>query len=208
VVGVTLLGGVAFVLSGIVIAGIACVEFQLLVFRWRDVRRHGVFVRVVYGLVFSVLYVVLPAAALVYLRLLPDGLMWLALVYVLTWFTDTFAYIGGRLLGSTPLAPTISPRKTVEGAVTGVIGGGTAGGVAVLVMGMFTPIFVPLLVIAPISAVIGDLVESSFKRAAGVDESHLPGFNLFPGHGGVLDRIDALIFVTTVCVLFRVFVIP
>jgi phosphatidate cytidylyltransferase len=110
-----------------------------------------------------------------------------------TFANDTGAYFAGRSLGRHKLYPTISPSKTVEGAV-----GGLAGGLApLLVLHAFLPLRLTvtdcLLVAVPASIVgpIGDLVESMIKRSAGVKDSG----RLLPGHGGLLDRIDALLFV-------------
>lgn len=119
---------------------------------------------------------------------------------VVTWVCDTAAMFGGRAFGGPKLAPAISPGKTRSGAVAGVAGG-------LLVAPLFGRWVFPavgvevtggqLLAIAGVLAVVGqvgDLAESLFKREAGVkDSSHL-----IPGHGGVLDRLDSLLFVVPV----------
>jgi phosphatidate cytidylyltransferase len=145
------------------------------------------------------LYVGMAGALLIIVRAAPDGLIWLLLVLFLTWGTDTLAYFGGRAWGKTLLAPRISPKKTVEGALTGMIGGATTGAILLALTGKLTLALVPLLLCAPIVAVVGDLSESALKRLFDVKDSHLSHFNLFPGHGGVLDRTDALILVTWFC---------
>lgn len=147
----------------------------------------------------AVAYVGLPAALLVQVRAAPDGLIWLLLIILLTWGTDTLAYFGGRAWGKTLLAPRISPKKTVEGALTGIVGGVVVALVFLALAGKLSTTLLPLILIAPIVAVIGDLSESALKRAFAVKDSHLSHFNLFPGHGGVLDRTDALILVTWLC---------
>ncbi len=203
IIGATLIGGVPFGVMGIITAVIALLELRRIVNRWR-----GIFVVSPPLRVLLPFYILLPAFGIFYLRLVvPDGLTWIALVFALTWGTDTFAYIGGRLWGKTLLAPKISPKKTVEGAITGVIGAFFIGLIVLLITEKFAPVFLILLIGAPIAAIIGDLVESALKRAADVEESHLPGLNLFPGHGGVLDRIDSLIFVATVCALFIFYIV-
>jgi phosphatidate cytidylyltransferase len=126
---------------------------------------------------------------------------------VVTWICDTAAMFGGRVLGGPKLAPAVSPGKTRSGAVMGVVGG-------VLVAPIFASAVFPqvgllirfwhVVVIAAVLSVIGqagDLVESLFKREAGVkDSSHL-----IPGHGGVLDRFDSLYFVIPVAAaMYRV----
>ncbi len=127
---------------------------------------------------------------------------------VVTWVSDTAAMFAGRTIGGPKLAPTVSPGKTRVGSVAGVLG-------ALLVAPVFSALVFPavgvaaslavLLVIAAVLSVlgqIGDLVESLFKREAGVkDSSHL-----IPGHGGVLDRLDALYVVIPVtAALYRAF---
>jgi phosphatidate cytidylyltransferase len=141
------------------------------------------------------LYVGLPLGMLV-------GIGWThsreaALLAVLTVVaSDSSQYYAGRLFGRTPLSPLISPKKTVEGAV-----GGFVGGAALLAWlgGYWLPTVplgarVGLGVVLVAVGIIGDLLESALKRAADVkDSSHL-----IPGHGGVLDRIDALLLVVPV----------
>lgn len=125
------------------------------------------------------------------------GTALLAFPLTLTWMGDTLAYFGGRAFGRRKLIPSVSPAKTVEGALSGVIGATIVGALyAHFIFGAW--LGVPLgaglgaligLVVSPI-AQIGDLVESLLKREAGVKDSG----TLLPGHGGVLDRFDALFF--------------
>lgn len=144
----------------------------------------------------GLIYIAIPGGMLLAVRALPAGLVWLLLVFALTWGTDTFSYIGGRIFGRTKLAPTLSPKKTFEGALTGVIGGILPAFTLLLLTGHLSLGLIILIGFAPLVAIVGDLVESGIKRGFDVKDSHLPGFDLFPGHGGVLDRIDALILVT------------
>lgn len=147
----------------------------------------------------GVIYIGLPSAYLVALRELPEGFTWLLLVLAITWGTDSLAFAGGRLWGKRLLAPRISPKKTVEGAVIGTLGGAFLGALWLLANDRLLPELLPLLVIGPPAAVAGDLFESRIKRFFHAGDSHLSGFNLIPGHGGVLDRIDSLSWVTTLC---------
>lgn len=105
--------------------------------------------------------------------------------------SDTAQYYTGRALGRRPLAPTISPKKTVEGAIGGVVFGTVfvvaAGGYAYHLPLRTT---LPLGVLVVLLGIVGDLFESRLKRAASVKDSS----SLIPGHGGVLDRIDAMLF--------------
>jgi phosphatidate cytidylyltransferase len=141
---------------------------------------------------FGVFYVggLLAALPLLHARM---GSAWVALAIAVTFGNDTGAYLTGRTLGRHKLAPAISPAKTIEGAV-----GGLAAGLTVVfaARGLFMPelslrdcvmIGVPAAIVGP----AGDLVESLLKRAAGAKDSG----RLLPGHGGILDRIDALLFV-------------
>ena len=105
--------------------------------------------------------------------------------------SDSAQYYTGRAFGRHPLAPTISPKKTIEGAIGGVVFG------TLFVVGMGAYLFglrpvnaVPFGLAVVVLGIIGDLFESRLKRAAGVKDSS----SLIPGHGGVLDRIDALLF--------------
>jgi phosphatidate cytidylyltransferase len=106
--------------------------------------------------------------------------------------SDSAQYYSGRLLGRTPLAPAISPKKTIEGAIGGLIFG-TAFMALVGARVLPRPSVAPLLglgVFVVIVGICGDLFESRLKRTAGIKDSSA----LIPGHGGVLDRIDALLF--------------
>ena len=117
------------------------------------------------------------------------GRVLLLFVLVMTWVGDTLAYFVGRTMGRTPMAAAISPKKTWEGAAANLLG-------AMLVGWLFTrwlPIeprhVLAMAVLGNIAGQAGDLLESAYKRSAGVKDSG----GLLPGHGGVLDRIDALI---------------
>lgn len=125
------------------------------------------------------------------------GVALVAYPLTVTWLTDTFAFFGGRRWGEHKLAPALSPGKTREGAVLGLLGG-TLGGWIVGFVVLNVWLGVPIsglagatggLVISVVSQV-GDLAESAWKREAGVKDSG----TLFPGHGGILDRMDALLF--------------
>jgi phosphatidate cytidylyltransferase len=122
-----------------------------------------------------------------------DGSLWVTLSIAVTFVCDTGAYFAGRSLGRHKLAPAISPGKTVEGGVGGLV---ASLGFTFLARATFFPaltvrdcILVGLA--AGILGPIGDLTESLLKRSAGVKDSG----NLIPGHGGMLDRIDAVLFV-------------
>lgn len=142
-------------------------------------------------------------AALDLLRRLPGGLAWTLLVVVSVWAADSAAYFGGRALGRHLLAPAVSPAKTWEGAASGELGGVVAALAAAALAAL------PLAAAAAVGALagsvglLGDLAESALKRAAGVKDSGA----LLPGHGGVLDRFDAMLFVAPVAYVLLVSVL-
>lgn len=142
--------------------------------------------------VLGLAYLSLPLSFIAPLTGLEEGRWWLLFLLVVIWSNDTFAYFAGRKLGRHKLAPSISPKKTVEGAVAGVAGGVAAGLVFVYLTGMgSSPLYtVAVTVAVGLVGICGDLAESLLKRGAGVKDSG----TLIPGHGGVLDRIDSLIF--------------
>jgi phosphatidate cytidylyltransferase len=121
----------------------------------------------------------------------PHGMVWALFVIFAVVANDTMALLVGSRLGRHPFFPTISPRKTVEGAVAGVV-----GSVIVMVVGVsaiigLEPVHaIAIGILVGVSAQVGDLVESQMKRIAEVKDSS----NLIPGHGGVLDRLDSILF--------------
>ncbi|WP_029522962.1 phosphatidate cytidylyltransferase [Persephonella sp. KM09-Lau-8] len=121
------------------------------------------------------------------------------LIFVLfatVWAGDTMAYFVGKAIGKHKLAPRLSPKKTWEGAIGSFIGSVVAGGLVAYFFGLIG--FIIPVVLAAIFMQIGDLFESFIKRQVGEkDSSHL-----IPGHGGILDRIDALIFASVIFVSY------
>lgn len=135
-----------------------------------------------------------------------NGALWVAVVIVATFANDTGAYFAGRSLGRHKLYPAISPGKTVEGAVGGLVASvGVLLALRALVAHSLTVadclwVAIPGSVLGP----VGDLVESMLKRASGVKDSG----RLLPGHGGMLDRIDALLFVAAWVYAYAVHIRP
>ena len=118
----------------------------------------------------------------------------LLVLYIMLWTNDTFAYLTGSLLGKHKLFPRISPGKTIEGCIGGLV----FTVVAIVVYSHFNPELslqkaVILAIIAVVTGTLGDLCESMLKRQAGVKDSG----KLIPGHGGILDRFDSVMFATT-----------
>jgi phosphatidate cytidylyltransferase len=142
-------------------------------------------------LIFGTLYIGFTLGHLLLTRALPDGIFLIFFVVLVTWAGDTGAYYAGMSMGRTPLAPSISPNKTVEGLLGGCL---LAVMIALIARAWFIPSFtildaVMLGLVLTVVGLIGDLSESMFKRSAGVKDSG----GLIPGHGGVLDRLDSLL---------------
>jgi phosphatidate cytidylyltransferase len=131
---------------------------------------------------------------LVALRQLPAGLAWVWVALIATWASDSFAYFVGRALGRHKLWPRHSPKKTWEGLFGGIAGGIVGAVVVALIFGLNWVTTLVIGAIIPIAGLFGDLAISMMKREVGVKDSS----NLFPGHGGFLDRIDSVLFVSMV----------
>jgi len=145
------------------------------------------------------LYCGLLASTLVGLRV-HGGTAWVVLAFVITWANDTFAYFAGMLFGKHKLYEKVSPKKTWEGFAGGAAG--SVAGALVIRATMLPEIPLPEAFLigagAAVLGPLGDFTESLLKRAAGVKDSG----RLIPGHGGLLDRIDALLFVVPWVYLF------
>ena len=142
-------------------------------------------------LVLGTLYVAWTLGHLLLIRKLPDGPYLIFFLFLVTWAGDTGAYYAGLGLGSHRLAPVISPNKTVEGLI-----GGLALAVVTAVLahlwflqGLSLGQSLVAGLLLGIAGVLGDLLESAFKRSAGVKDSGV----LIPAHGGMLDRLDSLL---------------
>ncbi len=137
-----------------------------------------------------------------YLVLLRDGtqgLVWTLWILCIVWVNDTSAYLTGRRFGKHPLAPSVSPRKTIEGAVGALLGSMVAA--VLLGLWFFDVAWYELLgfgALASALAQLGDLHESLVKRKFEVKDSG----TLFPGHGGVYDRVDSFIFLAPAAYYF------
>lgn len=166
---------------------------------------------------FAFVYIAIPMALLVAIRQQPAGAIWTIYTLLAVWAGDIFAYFVGKSLGRHRMSPEISPKKTWEGAVASILASVIVGtlwiqhapGISSALLrvglidrrdGMFgleQPPLWPIILLSAvvnIAAQLGDLVESLIKRGAGVKDSG----TILPGHGGMLDRIDAMLFAVPV----------
>lgn len=151
----------------------------------------------------GIAYIAIPLSYVILLRNLEQGRWWLLFILFAIWASDTFAYLTGKTIGRHKLSPYVSPNKTVEGAIGGLAGAAIAGYVMnkYLALGMPITEAAALSVILGVIGIIGDLAESLLKRSAGVKDSG----SVIPGHGGVLDRIDSLLFPVPFVYYFLIF---
>ncbi|MDX2094538.1 MAG: phosphatidate cytidylyltransferase [Alphaproteobacteria bacterium] len=161
-------------------AALCLVGGGILLHEWRGLTRH----RGARWMVFGLAYIGLAVAALLYLR--NTNLLILLAVFLIVWTGDSAAYFTGKRFGRHKIAPAISPGKSWEGLAGSIV----ASAVMAAVLGAMAPL--PHAVLGAVFAVLGlggDLFESSLKRHAGVKDSGA----LIPGHGGLFDRVDALL---------------
>ena len=164
---------------------------------------------------FGVIYVALLAACLIGVRMIPDSATktlvphlaskMLTMFFAIVMLTDTGAYYTGRTLGRHKLAPRVSPGKTIEGAIGGFVTAVVAGFLCKLTFFPEIPIAHAMALGAALGVIgqFGDLAESLLKRGANVKDSG----TLLPGHGGMLDRVDSLLFCAPVLYFYsRLFV--
>jgi phosphatidate cytidylyltransferase len=153
----------------------------------------------------GVLLIGIPLSAAILIRDGADGAVWLLLVLTVVFAGDIGAFYAGKRFGRHKLLPGVSPKKTVEGAVGGLAANLLIGGVVKII---FLPSLnwhesLPFFLLLGAAGQAGDLFESAFKRAAGVKDSG----TILPGHGGVLDRIDALLFALPLAYFFKKFIL-
>ena len=137
----------------------------------------------------GLLFVALPLSAIVRIHAAPEGRKILLFTLVLVWAGDTLAYFVGRSIGKLPMAPHLSPKKTWEGAVANLAGSLLTALVFARWISVTPAALLVVAAAANIAGQAGDLLESAYKRAASMKDSG----SILPGHGGMLDRVDALI---------------
>ena len=141
---------------------------------------------------FGVFYIAAPCLALTWLRATPQGFRWTVLLFAVTWSADIFAFLVGSVVKGPKLWPRFSPNKTWSGFVGGLIGA-MGSAMAVVAATRMSPSLAAAAIIGlggGLATMAGDLWESMLKRRFGVKDSG----DLIPGHGGLLDRVDGLMF--------------
>jgi phosphatidate cytidylyltransferase len=176
-----------------------------LMFNLLRIREKGLDIVPVGGVILGIMYIPLLMSHFILIRRAPEGATWIFFILVLAFSGDISAYYVGRTMGRRKVLPQVSPGKTVEGTI-GLVAGSIAGCL------VFRQFFFPLLpaahaailgLVGSIIGQLGDLCESALKRTAGVKDSGV----LLPGHGGILDRLDCLMFITPFVYYYRVFII-
>ena len=154
----------------------------------------------VFASIIGLLYLPMMLSYVYQIRVAEDGLYSLWLIFLCSWGCDTCAYCVGMLFGKRKLAPVLSPKKSIEGAIGGVVGAALLGAIyGMVVAGKVAMNNAPVYfaIICAVGAVIsqfGDLIASGIKRQHGIKDYG----KLIPGHGGILDRFDSVIFTAPV----------
>ncbi len=203
----------AILIPGVVLFGdaqllVALLAFAIItvfiVFLWK-VNETNFDVSSVAKVIFGMIYIPLLISHFILLRKLDSGICWILLVLVIAIVGDTVALYVGKSLGKRKLIPLVSPGKTVEGTIGLILGATTAA----CLFGYFLFREIPIvhfLIIGLVGSIIGqlgDLCESAIKRNYGRKDAS----SLLPGHGGLMDRMDSLIFVAPFVYYYRIFVI-
>ena len=153
----------------------------------------------------GVCYVALPLSLMCYIPMVGSDTWnpWVMIAYIfIIWANDVFAYLVGMSVGRHRLCERLSPKKSWEGFFGGLAGAVVMGVVAAKVLDAHVWVWAGLALVAAVSGVLGELVESMFKRAAGVKDSG----KLIPGHGGMLDRFDAMLLSAPFVFVYMLFV--
>ncbi len=204
---ITLLGN--YKMTSSVIVCVVIVVLILYVIRFGKVDSEQVAM-----ILFGFLYVPLLFSFVLRIRLMPDGIYYVWLVFTGAWGSDTCAYLVGTAMGKHKITPVLSPKKSVEGCIGGVIGAALVSFMYALYAKRFMIARFDVLIVFPIIGAItsivaqfGDLAASAIKRNNNIKDFS----NLIPGHGGILDRFDSIIVAAPVvyvlCKLFQIAVI-
>lgn len=153
------------------------------------------------GAFFGLVYVAVMLSCIYQLRMMKDGAYLVWLIFLGSWGCDTCAYCVGMLIGKHKMSPKLSPKKSVEGAVGGVVGAALLGVIyAAVVSGRLSTqgnhilYFSVICAVSALISMVGDLAASAIKRNHGIKDYG----TLIPGHGGILDRFDSVIFIAPV----------
>ena len=189
-----LYGGCSCLDTYLSVAVIATVLFFALIFFVEIFRNRQTPTLNIATTIMGVGYVALPMALMAMVPLMLGGYddwkPWCFICYLfLVWGNDVFAYLVGVTMGKHRMCERLSPKKSWEGFVGGVLGSLAMGMLGAYITGGSYGLWLGLAVVVSLSSVLGDLVESMFKRDAGIKDSG----DIIPGHGGILDRFDALI---------------
>lgn len=177
----------------------------ILMLNLLTIKKEGLDTGRIGKVVLGVMYVPLLMSHFLMIRQSPSGIRWIFFILVLAFSGDIAAYYVGRGLGKRKLLPEVSPGKTVEGTI-GLFAGSIIGCM------VFRQFFFPSLpvlhtvimgLVGGIAGQLGDLSESALKRAAGVKDSGM----LLPGHGGILDRLDCLMFIAPFIYYYRMLIV-
>lgn len=189
--------GRIFILT--IAAAFLLVAFHFL-FRFNDIKSVAKELSLV---AFSFLYIPFLISHLMMIRLLPEGPKWLVLIMLIVMTNDASAYYVGSAIGKHKLYEAVSPKKSIEGAIGGILGSlcGTFLAKYIFFHSLTIADAVITAIVIGILGQAGDLFESLLKRSFGVKDSG----TIFPGHGGVLDRMDSIIFAAPVTYYYAIF---
>lgn len=158
----------------------------------------------------GILYIPIFFGYIYLIRAIPDtGIYLIWFVFIISWFSDTFAYFAGRAFGKRKLCPLVSPKKTFEGSLGGIIGSVAGSVIYGIILNKISIINVPLIhlfalgVVGSIISQIGDLAASAIKRNVGIKDYG----RIMPGHGGILDRFDSILFVAPLIYYYIIYVL-
>lgn len=143
---------------------------------------------------FGFVYVAVMLSFILLTRNLPDGKFLVWLIFLCSWGCDTCAYCVGMLIGKHKMAPVLSPKKSIEGAVGGVAGAALLGVIYAAATGGKMAEYALICAVGALISMVGDLAASAIKRNQGIKDYG----KLIPGHGGILDRFDSVIFTAPV----------
>lgn len=153
-------------------------------------------------IVFGMIYVPVLMMCMYKVRIMEEGIYLVPLIFISAWGNDTLAYCVGKLIGKHKMAPVLSPKKSVEGFIGGIVGAALLGALYGIFVNTkmiedsvnFVPVFAVICGAAGAISVIGDLTASAVKRDYGIKDYS----RLIPGHGGVMDRFDSILFTAPV----------